>query len=101
MITHIVLCRFRPDVGSDEIAEIWNALNAVRSVVPGLTRATFGADVSPEGLNRDHRHGFVMEFKDKAARDAYLAHPDHKAAGARLLAACEGGKDGLTVVDLA
>jgi hypothetical protein len=42
---------------------------------------------------------FWFDFRDEAARDAYLADPAHKKAGARLVAACEGGRDGITVLD--
>jgi len=101
MITHIVLVCFQPDVTEAEVNEIWAALAAVREVVPGMTRASFGKDVSPEGLGRGNTHGFVMEFQSVAARDAYLEHPAHRAAGARLVAACKGGRDGVTVIDLA
>ncbi len=38
----------------------------------------------------------VERFTD---RDAYLAHPDHGRAGARLVAALQGGTDGLFVLD--
>jgi hypothetical protein len=99
-ITHIVLCRFRSDLPATEIAAIWAELAALRNVVPGIASARFGANVSPEALGRGHSHGFVITFADTAARDAYLDHPAHKAAGARLVAACAGGVDGLTVVDI-
>lgn len=100
MIQHIVLCKFREDVSGDEIAAIWAALDAVRDVVPGMGAASFGENVSPEGLARGYTHGFVIAFEDAAARDAYLVAPEHKAAGARLVAACENAVDGLIVVDL-
>ncbi|TIN72574.1 MAG: Dabb family protein, partial [Mesorhizobium sp.] len=45
-------------------------------------------------------HGFTIDFRDAAARDAYLAHEAHQRAGARLVAALEGGTDGLMVLDL-
>ena len=41
-----------------------------------------------------------MDLADAAARDRYLVDPAHKAAGARLVAALEGGRDGLIVFDL-
>jgi hypothetical protein len=59
----------------------------------------FGANVSPEPFARGFTHGFTIDFRDAAARDAYLAHPDHGRAGARLVAALEGGTDGLFVLD--
>jgi hypothetical protein len=41
-----------------------------------------------------------MDFPDATARDAYLADGKHKAAGARLVAALEGGDEGLLVFDI-
>jgi Stress responsive A/B Barrel Domain len=43
---------------------------------------------------------FWFDFTDAAARDAYLVHPDHQKAGARLVAAC-GGIEGIQVLDVA
>ena len=96
MIQHIVLCKIRAEVSADEVAAIWAALDAVRDVVPGMGAASFGENVSPEGLARGYTHGFVIAFEDAAARDAYLVAPEHKAAGARLVAACEGGVEGVS-----
>ncbi len=100
MIRHIVLCRFAETTPEGEIAGIWAALEGLKAVVPGMVSASFGSNVSPEGLNRGFTHAFTMDFEDTAARDAYLEHSDHKAAGARLVAACEGGVEGLVVVDV-
>jgi hypothetical protein len=102
MIRHIVLLRFRDDVTASERQAIYGELDALRTVVPGLVAARYGPNVSPEGKDRGFSEGFVMDFADAAARDAYLVHPDHKAAGARLVAALEGGRDtGLIVFDIA
>ena len=81
MIRHVVLVRFRADVPDAERLAIRDALR-------------------PEGLQRGLNAGFTIDFADAAARDAYLADPGHAAAGARLVAAAEGGVDGLVVVDL-
>jgi hypothetical protein len=60
----------------------------------------FSANVSPEPFARGFTHGFTVDFDDDVARDAYLAHPEHQRAGARLVAALAGGTDGLLVIDL-
>ncbi len=99
-ITHIVLCRISPATTEAEITAIRDELAALQPLIPGMGPLTFGPDGSPEGLARGHTHAFVIPFADAAARDAYLEHPAHKRAGARLVAACEGGPDGLTVVDI-
>ncbi len=101
MIRHIVLVRFGRGVTTDEIAAIFDDLGRLRSVVAGMLAFQHGADVSPEGLARGFTHAFTADFANPAARDAYLVHPAHLAAGGRLLAAAEGGVDGLVVVDLA
>ena len=44
--------------------------------------------------------GFVVDFADWAAVQAYQNHPDHKAVGAEPVAAAEGGMDGILVFDL-
>jgi hypothetical protein len=46
--------------------------------IDGIEDYVSGANMSPEGLNQGFTHGFVMTFKDAAARDAYLPHPEHE-----------------------
>lgn len=101
MIRHCVLVRFRADVPEAERQAIHRDLEALRDSIEGMGGVHFGPDVSPEGLGRGYGHGFTIDFRDAAARDAYLVHPDHARAGARLVAGLEGGVDGLLVFDLA
>ncbi|MCP8882519.1 Dabb family protein [Devosia sp. XJ19-1] len=100
MIRHIVLLRFRSEVSDAEKSAIHADLLALRDLIPGMLTMSYGPNVSPEGLHRGFIDGFTIDFVDEAARDAYLVHPAHKSAGARLVAALEGGRDGLVVVDL-
>ena len=100
MIRHCVFVKFRADVTADEKAEIYAGLNALVGQIDGLLSADFGPNISPEGQNKGFDDGFVMDLADAAARDRYLADPAHKAAGAKLVAALEGGVAGLVVFDL-
>jgi hypothetical protein len=100
MILHIVLVKFRASVSDAERRSIYEDLAALKARIDGLTAFSAGPDVSPEGIGRGYRDGFVVTFRDAAARDAYLEDPVHRAIGARLVAATEGGVDGLLVVDL-
>lgn len=99
-IRHIVLVRFRADVPEEERQAIYDQLAALEGHL-AISAMCFGANVSPEGLHQGFNNGFTMDFPDAAARDAYLADPAHKAAGARLVAALEGGVAGLLVFDMA
>ncbi|RWM11996.1 MAG: Dabb family protein [Mesorhizobium sp.] len=100
MIRHCVFVRFRDDVSSSERAAIHADLEALRSLIDGMGKVHFSANVSPEPFGRGFSHGFTIDFRDADARDAYLVHEAHRRAGARLVAALEGGTDGLMVFDL-
>lgn len=100
MVRHIVLLHFAEDVADDAKADIYRRLHDLRHVVPGFVRIVHGPNVSPEGLARGFDDGFVIDFTDAAARDAYLDHPEHRVVGAALVAMLDGGLDGLLVVDI-
>ena len=100
MIRHCVFFRFRADVADSERKEIFAELADLRAHVDGMLDANFGRNVSPEGLGKGLEDGFVIDFRDVAARDAYLVHEAHQKAGARLVAAIDGGLDTLLVFDL-
>ncbi len=101
MIRHIVLVRYRGDVLPEERAEILAALAGLRDRMPGMLSIAGGANVSVEPhLRHGFGDGFVIDFVDEAARDAYLVDPGHQAIGARIGAAAEGGTGGVVVFDM-
>jgi Stress responsive A/B Barrel Domain len=100
MIRHIVLVRFQSEVSDARIAELFAELHQIRDKVPGTLAITSGKSESPEQIERGYMHGFVVDFADWAALQAYQDHPDHKRLGAGLVAAAEGGLDGILVFDL-
>ncbi len=79
MILHVVLLRPRPGIASAAIDDLNAAVAGLRDKIAGIRSVSWGDNVSPEGLGRGYRHGFVVTFEDAAARDAYLPHPDHLA----------------------
>lgn len=100
MIRHIVLIRFRPEMAPDHIAHLFDDLHRLPDVLPGILSITAGRSDSPEKIERGYLHGFVVDFADWDALAAYQAHPDHRALGAALVAAAQGGIDGILVFDL-
>lgn len=100
MIRHIVLIRFNPSLPEADIAEIFGELHAIKAKVPGVIAITSGRSESPEKIERGYLHGFVADFADAAALQAYQDHPDHKLLGGRLVANAMGGLDGILVFDL-
>ncbi len=99
MIRHCVFIRFKTDVSAAERASILADIAALQALVPGYLSVEIGPNVSPEGLGKGYTDGFIIDFKDAAARDAYLVHPAHEKAGGRIVAATEGGVDGVFVYD--
>ncbi|MCL7997252.1 Dabb family protein [Brucella sp. 21LCYQ03] len=99
MLRHIVLIRFRSDVDDAEIQGVLDGVTALRETIGGILSVSTGANVSPESLEKGFRHGFVIDFKDEAARDAYLPHPDHVIVGTKLVELAESGLEGILVFD--
>ena len=96
MIRHTVFCRFRKDT---DVAAIETALKGLQKSIPGILAITFGADNSPEGLQKGFTHAFSVDFADAASRDAYLPHPEHQVVGKMVVAGLDGGLEGLAVID--
>ena len=96
MIRHVVLCRFRKDA---DVEAIFAAITDLKQRIPGILAVTCGKDNSPEGLQKGFTHGFTVDFADAASRDAYLPHHDHQLVGKMVVAAVDGGLEGLAVVD--
>lgn len=99
MIRHIVLIRFRSDVEPAQIEAAFDQVVALREKIDGIVAITAGKNVSPESLEKGFMHGFVVDFTDAAARDAYLPHPDHVIVGGKLVELAENGLDGILVFD--
>lgn len=100
MIRHIVLVRFREELDHAEIDRLLKSVHALKDRIPGILAVSSGADGSPEGLDKGFAHGFVVDFADAAARDAYLPHPAHVEVGKSLVAAAKDGISGILVFDL-
>ena len=100
MIRHIVALRFNASASAEEKTAIFADLEALKDMVVGALDFQVRRNISPEeAVVHGFKDLFWFDFADGAARDAYLVAPAHKAAGARLTAACEGGADGITVLD--
>lgn len=99
MIRHCVFIRFKAGVSDAERASILADIAALKPIVPGYLAIDIGPNVSPEGLGRGYSGGFIIDFSDAAARDGYISHPDHEKAAGRIVAATEGGADGVFVYD--
>ncbi|OHV75948.1 Dabb family protein [Rhizobium sp. LCM 4573] len=101
MILHCVFLRFKASMQAADKQALYDAVAALKQVVPGMVDVKYGPNISPEGLNGGFVDGFVVTFESPEARDAYLEHPEHMAVGERIVSATDGGLAGLLVFDLA
>lgn len=100
MIRHCVFLDFQDSVTESDKQRLYGQLAALKDIIPGQIADHYGPSASPEGMERGFTDGFIMDFKDAEARDAYLVHPEHKKAGAALAGACKDGANGILVFDL-
>ena len=75
MLTHIVVWKYRADVAQATREEHLAGLRSVSDVVPGIESFSVGFDTLH--LARSYDTGLVAVFRDRAALDAYTAHPEH------------------------
>ena len=100
MIRHLVAVRFGEATGSDAKRAIFEDLAALDRRIDGILDFQVRGNISVEDeLVRGFRDVFWFDFRDTDVRDAYLDDPVHKEIGARLIAALEGGRDGIFVCD--
>jgi hypothetical protein len=93
-IEHIVLFKPREGATEEEKRQMREALLSLREKIPGILSMTCGFNFSERAAG--HEIGFVVRFQDRAALEAYLPHPEHRAVVERYVRpAC----DGVIVVD--
>lgn len=100
MLIHCVFCAIRPDVNREELAQVYDAFAGLVPQIDGMISFHAGPNRDYEAKTPEYTDGFVITFANRAAHLAYDGHPDHKAAGAKLVSLCVGGYLGITVFDL-
>ena len=77
MFIHIFGFRWKPATTEADKAHAARDITAFRGVIPGLLDVQVGPNLSPRG--QGYAFCGLMTFTDKAACDAYNAHPQHQA----------------------
>ncbi len=78
-IRHIVCLKFKNEASPIEVLEIEEKFPALQQSIPGIVSIEWGTNNSPEGLNKDFSHCFIVTFENEDARTTYLPHPLHQA----------------------
>ena len=78
-IRHVVCFKFKESAKKSEIERVEKEFSSLKDKIPGILSLEWGKNNSPENLNKDFTHCFIVSFKDEEARKVYLPHPEHKA----------------------
>ena len=82
ILRHVVSFKFKAATSQEKLNEIIAAFKALPQQILTIKAFEWGTNNSPEGLNKELTHCFLLSFESEASRDAYLPHPAHKAFGA-------------------
>jgi hypothetical protein len=80
-VRHVVVFKYKPTATPAQIAQVTQELGALKNKIPGIVSFEHGVNHSPEKKNLGFTHVYLLTFKDAAARDIYLPHPEHKKFG--------------------
>jgi len=101
MIRHCVFIRFKSSVTAEQRNSLFSEIAALQARLSGILAVHQGCNVSPEtGMDKGYADGFMVDFTEADARDAYLKDEEHQRTGARLVEAAEGGVAGILVYDM-
>jgi len=79
IIRHVVCFKFNESAKKSEIERVEKEFAALKDKIPGILSLEWGKNNSPENLNKDFTHCFIVSFKNEEARKVYLPHPEHLA----------------------
>jgi len=78
LIRHVVCFKFKESASPREIKLVEESFNNLPALIAGIESIEWGINNSPEGLNKEFTHCFVVTFRNEEARKKYLPHPDHR-----------------------
>lgn len=78
MLQHVVLFEFKAGVKPEEVKKAEEAFKALPSAIKEIKKLEWGINNSPENLNQEFTHCFIISFASEKDRDIYLPHPEHK-----------------------
>lgn len=77
VVFHFVGFGFLPECTEKKVEEILHAFIGLGDSIPEVLSLNCGPNNSPENLNGQCTHGFILTFANEKDRDAYLIHTKH------------------------
>lgn len=78
MLQHVVLFKFKEDAKPGEVKKVEEAFIALKAQIKEIKALEWGLNNSPENLNQEFTHCFIVSFSSERDREIYLPHPKHK-----------------------
>jgi hypothetical protein len=76
MFIHMFSFRWKQGVTEQQKQRVFKEVSALKDQIPGILDSAVGFNTSPRG--QGYEFGGVMKFSDRAANEAYNAHPVHQ-----------------------
>ena len=87
MLRHMVLFKFKADYTEDQLQAAIDAIDSLPGKVPQIKALAHGKDAGLAPAKYDY--AMVVDFASSEDFLVYADHPDHKAAGAQIMAIVE------------
>ena len=78
-VRHVVNFKFKKDATPEQIQQLTDAFAELANKISVIDTFEWGTNSSPEGLNKEFTHCWILGFHSERDRDYYLNHPDHQA----------------------
>lgn len=79
VLRHVVVFKYKESATSKQIDKINLAFVNLKNEIPQIRDFEWGLNNSPEDLDQDFTHCYLVTFHSEKDRDIYLPHPAHKA----------------------
>lgn len=77
-LQHVVCFKFKQTATKAQIEHLNKEFALLKDKIPGIVGYQAGVNNSPEGLNKDFTHCYIVTFKTEKDREGYLPHPEHQ-----------------------
>jgi Stress responsive A/B Barrel Domain len=83
MIEHILLLRWNETATQESIDYAMVELRGLKDKIPGIVDISSGKNFSER--SKGFTHGMIFRFKDRAALESYIPHPEHQRVVQKIL----------------
>ncbi len=75
MVEHLVILKFKDDSTADQIDDFLKSVKGLQDKIDGVVDLSVGANFTDR--SQGFTHGVCVRFRDRAAFENYIPHPDH------------------------